>query len=1413
MTFLAGPRRRAKRRALLLAVALILALAALVLGACGPMGGTPAPGTPAPIPRTPRPPETPTPAPVGPILTGFIPLRQGIGPHPTDMALDDKHHRLYVLCAEEVDIVDTRTLRVTRVPVPRGSRILGLDTDAQRVLLGGAGGSGPAELWVVDGATGTVVRKVALSSPPWRTTLLPKYNLAVAAMPSGRAVALNLNTGFVASFAAGGAQPIMETDAEAGKVYFSGATGPQGQEIAEALSVLDARTGRVDTVPLPATPTAFLVDERTHRLFILHQYAASMTVYSPDSGVEDTLALSGEPVEMALDAGANALYISDWAGGRLLIADTRRPAGLTAADLFPSAHFLQAQATVRRILVAQAGGGQAALVDRGRIIPLDLPGPPGSAAIHPASGVSYVVIPGRNLLVALAPDGAEFLRWTLPARPDTIILDAQQDRLFVSLPAAGAVAVIDLTTRNQDLLPHAVVPSAAVVHPADGMIYLADAVGATVYALAPEREQATRAISTGPLPTGLAVNRATGEVWIACADGLYAAAQGSKSASRVMESDSAPLLGVNSSLNQVYAGLSATPSAVQVLEGTTHRLLKTLRGDRLLALSVDETAGMLLTVWQSPASPGTLTLSLLDGYSLEETRIRVALPIRAGAPVAAWMDGARGVAVLAYGGQPGAVVLVDLAPAQVVPYAEIAIPDDIADEYVALTIAGDSARGDAIIGIHGDSHLLLLDTRSRISDTVRLQAGLASLALDESRNRVYAALLDGTVAIVDGATAQVVSQVAIGGAAHRLAPDPLRQRVFACSAQQATVYAIHDPVAEPTPEPATSPLPTPAPTVNLAGWTTFASGDEVRALLSDGRSVWAATGGGIVRWDAEGDSFRQFLAPQDGLRSNDAHGLARGPDGDIWAATGGGLSRYAGPDWATLSIGNSGALQGNFRAMSIGPDGTLWAGTQDGTVYAVWAKTIPQVMHRIPGQPITDIALDSLGRRWIASWMGVTLLAGDAVITYTAQNSGLPPGMVNALLVLTDSTILAATDTGLARFQNGVWIAYPKDSGAPSGVTALAQTADGALWAASPQGVYRYDERWALVGSVRDAAVQYAPLWRQEFARSTRWPMTAAGGRIWAILDTGLADFDGQIWTRRSTTGVAPPSSRARALALAPDGALWAGFAGSAPARYQAGRWTTFSAREQAPVSVNAILADPQGGIWFAADGGVALYDGQRWTAFKSGEAGLAAGRALSLAWDSAGALWVGTENGVSVRRKDAWTSYAQGSNGLPGGRVLSLAVDGEGVLWCATNRGIARYDGKTWEAYTDPAMPPTAQEIWGLALGGEGVRWFGARQSIRRLMGTSWFNYRHLPEAVGYDYARILQTANNPNPLWAVDKAHGKVWIAIEGGVAAYDGRNWEVYTPDNSGLASARVQAIVADERGAVWFATDRGISRFSP
>jgi ligand-binding sensor domain-containing protein/DNA-binding beta-propeller fold protein YncE len=1402
---------------------LVAALAcALILAGCQEEVRTRTPITPRPV-QTATPDVTPTPTPVGPALAGSIPLRQGIGTNPSGLWVDEARHRLYVVCAGELDIVDTTTYRVIRVPLPLGTQVLAVDTLSGRVLLGGAGGTGPARLFLVDAETGAIVRTVELPAPPWRTLFLPERNMVVVALTPGRVAAVDMNTGLSFLVDAGGVRPILVANVDGDTVYLSGATSRRDGQNESALSVLDVRTGVVEVVDLPAPPTAFALHPRTHRLFILHQYQGKVTLYAPTFGVEGTLSLGGELTGIALAADLTQVYVSDWTGGRLLLLNAQHPEVMASVDTFTAAHFLQSQASAHRLILSQAGTSAAALIYRDGVTPLKLPAPAGSAAIHPSMGVSYVTIPSMNLVLALNPDGTEFMRWTLPDRPDAIVLDAAQARLFVSLPAVSAVAIVNLDTRMLDAIPPALVPSAAIANPADGLLYITDPLRATVHALGLERDMGTRAISVGPNPASLTLNTATGEVLTACADGLYRIRPNESRSVLIVPAHSAPLVGVSAKLNRIYVGLAGPPSSVQILDGSAYRLLKTVNvGGTLLALGVHDETGRLITLWQSPARPGTLTLSLVTGQTLEERRLEIPLSIPPGVKVAVRLDAAQGKVCIAYGSQTVRLVLVDLDTGEIRFSTEFSPVEDAPAPFAPFMLRFDTTTSKIYLTAYGRSDLLVLDSRSAISSTVDLGAGATTLTTDASRSRVYVPLLDGTLAILDGRNNTILERVAFGGAAHLLAADSQRQRVFVCDARSALVHVIRDPGPEPGPIPTpvstTAATPSGTPEGPSSPWTTFANGDQVRTLAADDRFIYAGTtGGGIVRWDPADGSFRQYLAPQDGLPSNDIYGIAVDANREVWAATARGVSRFEGIGWNAQQPEALDAPQGPVRSAAAGPDGRVWFGTEDGGLHVLqgggWEAIPPETLG-LKGSWITEIGLDSRGRQWLASWQGVSVVDGTSIITYTAQNSGLPPGVVSALLVLTDDSVLAGTDTGLARFQGGAWTVFAQESGAPARVTALAQTADGSIWTASSSGIHLYATgKWTAIGSIRTAVELYAPLWEQVAARSQQWPIVFVQGRVWAILESGLADFDGQVWKRHSTAGAAPQSNQARALGLGPDGALWAGFAGNSIALYHAERWTAFTNRDQVPANVNAILTDTDGRVWFAADDGVAQYDGTKWTLFAAGEAGLLKARALALAWDPAGTLWVGTEQGLNAWRRGTWTAYTTTNSGLASNRVFGLAVDSDGVLWCATDGGVSRYDGEDWQTFTDPSVLTTEQEIWGVAVSATGHRWFGARHAVRRLAGESWFNYRDLREAIGYDYMRILDTTNSPNGLWAVDKVHGRVWVITEEGAAAYNGREWETYTPDNSGLASENVRSIVVDGRGAVWFATDKGISRLEP
>jgi len=59
----------------------------------------------------------------------------------------------------------------------------------------------------------------------------------------------------------------------------------------------------------------------------------------------------------------------------------------------------------------------------------------------------------------------------------------------------------------------------------------------------------------------------------------------------------------------------------------------------------------------------------------------------------------------------------------------------------------------------------------------------------------------------------------------------------------------------------------------------------------------------------------------------------------------------------------------------------------------------------------------------------------------------------------------------------------------------------------------------------------------------------------------------------------------------------------------------------------------------------------------------------------------------------------------------------------------------------------------------------------------------------------------------------HGVVWFATSRGVSAFSGTAWQTFNSSNSPLSGDVVSAIVLDEDGNRWFATEGGgVNRLS-
>lgn len=194
------------------------------------------------------------------------------------------------------------------------------------------------------------------------------------------------------------------------------------------------------------------------------------------------------------------------------------------------------------------------------------------------------------------------------------------------------------------------------------------------------------------------------------------------------------------------------------------------------------------------------------------------------------------------------------------------------------------------------------------------------------------------------------------------------------------------------------------------------------------------------------------------------------------------------------------------------------------------------------------------------------------------------------------------------QFHHTSWTA---ENGAPSQISALAQTADGYLWIGSARGLFRFD------------GVEFEPY-------------------------VPPAD-------------VTLPAHNIYALMATPDGGLWISFRPSGLGFLKDGRMQIYSRPEELPESqVYGFARDFEGRIWAGTQTGLALFDGMRWTQIGS-EWNFTKQRVWSMFVDREGGLWIGSENSILFLPRGA-TSFRQ--TGIRTNGVPHIAQAKDGRLW-----------------------------------------------------------------------------------------------------------------------------------------------------
>lgn len=312
-----------------------------------------------------------------------------------------------------------------------------------------------------------------------------------------------------------------------------------------------------------------------------------------------------------------------------------------------------------------------------------------------------------------------------------------------------------------------------------------------------------------------------------------------------------------------------------------------------------------------------------------------------------------------------------------------------------------------------------------------------------------------------------------------------------------------------------------------------------------------------------------------------------------------------------------------------------------------------------------------------------------------------------------------------------------------------------------------------------------------------------------------------------------------------------AALAGAEPAVYLHDVWTTENGLPQNDVT---LIQTRDGYLWLGTHGGLARFDGVRFTVFDTGNtAGLRSNRILALCEDSAGDLWVGTQNGGLTRySRGSFTTYTT-QDGLPDENVFDLLADGRGDLWASTPKGLARFSGGRFTVYTLPGGLAD-DKAFIIGAGPDASLWVFVGRRLMQFRDGRFTDYptvegfpedwaRHVSAvhaardgslwlATKYGLARMengrlaaLTNHTRPGPrspraspvVYIYEDREGRVRLLTPGGLARYRGGEIVVDAPipELSRLAlRGGLKAVVEDREGNVWLGTGgKGLHRFKP
>jgi signal transduction histidine kinase/ligand-binding sensor domain-containing protein len=475
---------------------------------------------------------------------------------------------------------------------------------------------------------------------------------------------------------------------------------------------------------------------------------------------------------------------------------------------------------------------------------------------------------------------------------------------------------------------------------------------------------------------------------------------------------------------------------------------------------------------------------------------------------------------------------------------------------------------------------------------------------------------------------------------------------------------------------------------------------------------------------------------------------------------------------------------------------------------------------------ITVVAQTPDGYLWLGTELG--LLRFDGVRSISLQlpkGQSLPHSWIRSLHVGRDGTLWIGTLGGLASWKDNTLRRYPEVT---FNVDTLVEDRGGTLWAGGSEravagrlcairdGTVRCHGDDGALGRIVSALYEddHGALW--VLSDSALWQWTPGSPKSYSLPDPVAGGL--QALTRgesgapllATTSGIIQlADAKFKSLPISirfhgvpsnvfrdRDGGLWIGTTSGGLAHVHNGRTDVFTRSDGLSGDfINRFFEDREGNIWVATLDGLDRFRELPASTFSVNQ-GLSSATAHAVLATEDGSVWINS-SGVLNRWKDGRITIIRKPD-TPGTGVQSLFRDSRGRIWVTTPRGVGHLEGDQLASMRSVS----GGFVTSITEDTRAVLWI-ANQDLGLLRLSSDKEVQHIP------WTRLGHT--DPGTQLVADPSRGGLWVGFFGGGLVHyaDNKVTETYSAAN-GLGNGRVAGLRLERDGALWAATESGLSR---